>query len=448
MNWGPGSAVSNLHPWTRTVKEKIIQFFSRYSAWRWAWMVSLFCFFGNLILGLRDDKLEDRSALVYTPPVIPAGKNAFESLRKNPDFHNLNQDYDNVSKFTNQIKQAFIHQHAEAYKVMHDIIASDQVILVDAYRFQNPRIFDLIRLEAELLCLQEKSDQALRLMLNLQKYLTRLIRCDHNRSCYNYTEEGCKNARFMARILSRATDQILIREVITAHHRDEDWRQLHRQNILCQNAEFEKSLTSALKGDYCCPYFGDIPSHLTYCNGLFLKKNRTLNAQREQALILLHFSQIPSAVEHQKEYVNYLSQFTDSLARYLLNSLRRLNWNGAQACTDWYCSLAMLNAFQARTMDMEVEIMAALRLHELDKGKLPDNLESLVPDYLHEVHLNPINLNPFLYSAQHRQVYGLDGRVIGLSLGLNLRLDWDQFPSTPKPSTKPAPSTTPQKSSP
>ncbi len=418
-------------------------------------MVSIFCFFGNLMLGLRDDKLEDRSALVFTPPAIPEGKNAFESLRKNSAFQNLNQDYEIFSKSPNQTKQDFINNHAEAYQTIHEIIASDQVVLGNEYHFERPRIFDLIRLEARHLSQQENYDQALKIMIDLDHYLTRMIRCDHTRPIGNYTYECTSNARLKAQIISRVTNKNILRAVIDFPNREDDWRNLAKMNILYRSADFEKSLKSSLKGDYYCNYFSDTATHLRFSNGLFLKKNRALNAQRELALNCISLTKHKSGVEFEDDFRRQYLSIVDSTDKALFKSLLRLNLNGEMASFDWVVNTIQMNTlFHGMTLDAEIKIIAALRLYELEAGKIPENLERLSPGYMTEIPLNPINLKPFIYSAKCRQIHGLDARAFGTSLSLFLRLEWEPppsastSPSSPKPSAKIPLSSLPQKSSP
>jgi hypothetical protein len=412
------------------VKSKILHFLSRYSAWRWAGIILTICFFGNLLLALRDEPLKERSALAYAAPLIPAEKNAFSRVKNHAAFVNLNSELDSFSKSrVARSPQEFLNQKSEAYQILHEILANQQIIIGS----DSPEIFKIIRFEASHLEQQGNYEEALKLMIDLDQYLSRMMNYQHSK-IYTLESECQLNAQLMSKTLSKSIDVKLISKIINIKRTEEDWINLHLNTIKRNNQEFERSLEKAMNNDYDNKYFWCIDPKFRICNGIFLKKNKTLNLQIDYATDLINLAKTKKGYLSEMLYIQQYTQHLDSLPYKTFNSLRKLNANGFMATNEWYLDQLMSSTLKARTTDQELKIIAALRLHELELGRLPEKLEDLVPAYLPEVPLNPINGQAFIYSAKERRIYGIDARctqsVIGTSLGLG------EAPASSTPSAK------------
>lgn len=90
---------------------------------------------------------------------------------------------------------------------------------------------------------------------------------------------------------------------------------------------------------------------------------------------------------------------------------------------------ALINVIMSR----QVEIMLAMRRHELEQGKIPDTLEDLVPKYLAAVPLDPFDGAPLRWNAKTKMIYsvGEDGVDEAGKIDSTLRNSGQTFHSKP-----------------
>jgi hypothetical protein len=56
--------------------------------------------------------------------------------------------------------------------------------------------------------------------------------------------------------------------------------------------------------------------------------------------------------------------------------------------------------------------LIAIKAYKIENGKLPPNLEELVPDYILEVPKDPFDGNPIRYSAEKKIIYSVGPDLI------------------------------------
>jgi len=69
-------------------------------------------------------------------------------------------------------------------------------------------------------------------------------------------------------------------------------------------------------------------------------------------------------------------------------------------------------------------LLFALKAYELEKGKLPDSLDELVPDYIKAIPLDDMDGKPMRYSREKKIVYSV-GEDLADSGGCEGEHPWD-----------------------
>jgi hypothetical protein len=93
------------------------------------------------------------------------------------------------------------------------------------------------------------------------------------------------------------------------------------------------------------------------------------------------------------------------------------------------CEKNLINACMTR----QVIIILALRRYELAQGRLPENLEDLVPKYLAAVPVDPFTESPMLWNPEKKVIYsvGTDGKDDGGRINARDATKWQTFNTNP-----------------
>lgn len=103
--------------------------------------------------------------------------------------------------------------------------------------------------------------------------------------------------------------------------------------------------------------------------------------------------------------------FAEKLARYPERLIDQMNLNSAgwHFASEWAPIYRMLveQSVNLRIAEAFAVLTAALRLHEMDHGALPETLDALVPAYFDELPSDPYNDGPLAYDPAGRLVWSV-----------------------------------------
>ncbi|MEN9359393.1 MAG: hypothetical protein RL095_928 [Verrucomicrobiota bacterium] len=235
-----------------------------------------------------------------------------------------------------------------------------------------------------------------------------------------------------AKAIAACSDREILRKITSAPDRDQLWRDGLRQGYQGECLFFEDLLTEVQNKPSSQT---ELPKAFDFIpKRLVIKPNQTLNLETDLMRQLLPVCDAKDFTSAKAISVTFYEQIQRVAGEKGVMFFVRPNLGGRIFFKMMLPALEniAMKTFITIAKDRQIRTLAALRLYELDKGRLPEKLEELVPAYLDAVPLDPADSKPMRYLPLKRAVYSInrhgdlsdDGG--DPSKDTVMRLDWDQ----------------------